>query len=151
MHTENSILILGVPRRVIFETASDLSLWPKILPHYRWIRFLERSPDRNVVQMAARRKWIPVNWTSVQEIDRTNMEVRFRHLKAFTKGMIVVWTFRETSDGVEVRIRHDLAPLPIPLIGNFIAEEIIGNFFIRFIAGQTLAHMKRYIESRYGS
>jgi hypothetical protein len=33
-----------------------LELWPEILPHYRGIRFLERSPNRNVVVMAARER-----------------------------------------------------------------------------------------------
>lgn len=152
MHTENSI-IMNAPLETIFETAADLSLWPKILPHYRWIRFLEQSPTRNMVRMAAwrkcppfRRAGIPVQWTSEQEIDRDKKEVRFHHLKAFTKGMRVVWTFTPTDDGVLVRIRHDLQP-NIPLIGKFVAEQIIGQFFIGYIANQTLMYMKRYVES----
>jgi len=149
MHAENSIL-MQAPLDKIFETAANLSLWPKILPHYRWVRYLEQSPKKNVVQMAARRKWIPVKWTSEQEIDREKKEVRFHHLKAFTKGMRVVWTFRQTDQGVEVRIRHDLQS-GIPLIGKFIAEKVIGVFFISYIANQTLMHMKRYVEATYGT
>jgi hypothetical protein len=41
------------PKMSIFKMATNLELWPKILPHYRYIRFLERSPDRNIVVMAA--------------------------------------------------------------------------------------------------
>ena len=149
MHTENSIIMKATLEK-IFETAADLSLWPKILPHYRWIRFLEQSPTRNVVRMAARRKWIPVQWTSEQEIDREKKEVRFHHLKAFTKGMLVVWTFTPTAEGVEVRIRHELKPT-IPLIGRFISEKIIGEFFVGYIANQTLHHMKRYVEDLHGT
>ncbi|MBI3788588.1 MAG: SRPBCC family protein [Ignavibacteriales bacterium] len=156
MHTENSILI-HAPAETIFETAADLSLWPTILPHYRWIRFLEKSPARNVVTMAANRKipallgiQIPVQWTSEQEIDRKNMEIRFHHLTAFTKGMRVVWTFTSTANGVEVRIRHDLKPT-IPIIGKFIAKTIIGEFFVSYIANQTLYHMKQYVEQHYGA
>lgn len=156
MHTENSIIV-SAPLERIFETAADLSLWPVILPHYRWIRFIERSPYRNVVRMAARRKCppfrragIPVQWTSEQEIDREKMEIRFHHLKAFTKGMRVAWTFTQIDDGVEVRIKHDLKPT-IPIIGKFVTEKIIGEFFIGYIANQTLTHMKKYVEERYGS
>ena len=141
---------MNAPLEKIFETAADLSLWPKILPHYRWIRFLEQSPTHNTVQMAARRRWIPVQWTSEQEIDRENNEIRFHHLKAFTKGMRVVWTFAQRNGTVEVRIRHDLAPT-IPIIGTFITEKIIGDFFISYIASQTLIHMKRYVEGAYGT
>jgi hypothetical protein len=42
--------------------------------------------------MAATRSGIPISWTSEQIIDRDRVEVRFCHLKAFTKGMRVVWT-----------------------------------------------------------
>jgi ribosome-associated toxin RatA of RatAB toxin-antitoxin module len=144
VHTGNSIL-MHAPRAIIFETAADLSQWPRILPHYRYIRYLERSPARNVVKMAAIRSGIPISWVSEQCIDRTRCEVRFRHLKAFTKGMEVVWTFDETPQGVRVTILHDLdfrvralAPL---------AEPIIGGFFISHIAGRTLECMKKHLEN----
>src|ERR671935_257193 len=103
MHKVNSI-IMQAPKRLVFETAANLELWPKILPHYRFIRYLERSPDRNVVVMAATRSGIPISWTSEQIIDRDRLEIRFHHLKAFTKDMRVVWTFKETGEGVLVEI-----------------------------------------------
>lgn len=149
MTTEN-IITIRAPEEKIFETAADLSMWPTILPHYRWIRYTEKSPTRNVVVMAAKRGWIPVQWTSEQEIDRVKKEIRFRHLKAFTKGMLVVWTFSPKQEGVEVRIRHELKPT-IPIIGTFIAERIISKFFIAFIANQTLRYMKKYVEENYGT
>ncbi|PYK63947.1 MAG: hypothetical protein DME50_16220 [Verrucomicrobia bacterium] len=70
MHKRNSI-VMRAPKMSIFETAANLELWPTILPHYRYIRFLERSPDRNIVVMAARRSGIPISWTSEQIIDRS--------------------------------------------------------------------------------
>ena len=69
MHKTNSI-VMHAPKTAIFETAANLELWPEILPHYRYIRFLERGPDRNVVVMAAERSGIPISWTSEQIIDR---------------------------------------------------------------------------------
>ncbi len=149
MHKENSIII-NAPRARIFEAASDLSQWPRILPHYRWIRYIEKSLNKNLVVMGARRGWIPIQWTSEQIIDPERSEVRFHHLKAFTKGMDVVWTFKERADGVEVKISHDLKPR-IPLIGRFVAESIVGDFFIHYIANRTLYHMKLYLESNYGT
>lgn len=129
----------------IFETAANLELWPTILPHYRYIRYLERGPQRNLVVMAARRSGIPISWTSEQLIDRHRMEVRFHHLKAFTKGMEVVWTFQETPDGVRVEIVHDLR-FRVPLLAP-VANAIIGNFFIHHIANRTLRCMKAYLEA----
>jgi ribosome-associated toxin RatA of RatAB toxin-antitoxin module len=146
MQTGNSIIIQA-SREAIFQTAADLEQWPRILPHYRYIRYLERGPERNIVEMAACRSGIPVSWTSEQIIDPARMEVRFHHLKAFTRGMRVVWTFKETPAGVLVEIIHvlrfriaALAPL---------AERIIGGFFIQQIANQTLHAMKAHLESRH--
>jgi ribosome-associated toxin RatA of RatAB toxin-antitoxin module len=144
MHTANTIIIRA-PKTAIFETAANLKLWPKILPHYRYIRYLERGPDRNLVVMAAVRSGIPISWTSEQVIDREKLEIHFHHLKAWTKGMHVVWSFKETPEGVLVEIMHELrfrvralAPL---------AEPIIGNFFIHAVASKTLRCMKAYLEN----
>jgi ribosome-associated toxin RatA of RatAB toxin-antitoxin module len=145
MHTGNSIII-HAPKSMIFETAANLELWPKILPHYRYIRYLERGADRNLVVMAATRLGLPIAWTSEQIIDRKRGEVRFHHLKAWTKGMDVVWTFRETPAGVVVEILHDLR-FSIPLLAP-IAEPIISKVFIHPVASKTLRCMKTYLESR---
>ena len=130
----------------IFETAANLELWPKILPHYRYIRFLERSPDRNVVVMAAIRSGIPISWTSEQTIHRDKYEIHFHHLKAWTKGMQVVWTFQKTPNGVLVEIMHDLK-FRVSLFAP-VADKIIGNFFIHHIANKTLRCMKAYVETQ---
>jgi ribosome-associated toxin RatA of RatAB toxin-antitoxin module len=145
MHTANSIII-SAPKAAIFETAANLELWPKILPHYRYIRYLERSPDRNVVVMAAVRSGIPITWTSEQIIDRAHCEIHFRHLKAWTKGMHVVWKLTETPAGVLVEILHDMR-FRIPLLAP-IAEPIIGKGFIHPVATRTLRWMKVYLEGQ---
>jgi ribosome-associated toxin RatA of RatAB toxin-antitoxin module len=145
MHKTNSLL-MRAPKMAIFETAADLELWPKILPHYRYIQFLERGPDRNIAVMAARRSGIPISWTSEQIIDREKLEIRFLHLKAWTKGMRVVWTFSDAPEGVLVTISHDLR-FRIPALAP-IVDPIIGNFFIYNVANRTLWCMKAYVEAR---
>jgi ribosome-associated toxin RatA of RatAB toxin-antitoxin module len=145
MHKSNSI-IMHAPKTLIFETAANLELWPKILPHYRYIRYLERNSDRNLVVMAATRSGIPISWTSEQIIDRDRLEIHFHHLKAFTKGMCVVWTFQDAPTGVLVEIKHDLA-VRVNLLAP-IADKIIGDFFIHNIANKTLRCMKAYVEAK---
>ena len=144
MHKTNSI-IMHAPKLAIFETAANLELWPRILPHYRYIRYLERGENRHIVVMAAVRSGIPIKWTSEEIIDRDRVEVHFNHLKAFTKGMHVVWTFTETPDGVRVEIMHELKFHPRFLAP--IMEPIIGDFFIGNVANKTLHCMKKYVES----
>jgi ribosome-associated toxin RatA of RatAB toxin-antitoxin module len=145
MHKTNSI-VMHAPKTAIFDAAANLELWPKILPHYRYIRFLERGRDRNVVVMAARRSGIPISWTSEQIIDRERLEIRFLHLKAWTKGMHVVWTFSDAPEGVRVAISHDLTFRIRALAA--IVDPIIGNFFIHPVASKTLRCMKAYVEAR---
>jgi ribosome-associated toxin RatA of RatAB toxin-antitoxin module len=145
MHKTNSLL-MQAPKMSIFETAANLELWPKILPHYRYIRFLERGSNRNVVVMAAVRSGIPISWTSEQIIDRERCEIHFRHVKAWTKGMHVVWTFTDTQQGVLVQISHDLQ-FRVPALSP-IVDPIIGSFFIHNVANKTLRCMKAYVEAR---
>lgn len=145
MHTENSI-VMKAPRSRIFEVAADLSGWPEILPHYRWVRYLKKSDQKSLVVMAAKRGWIPIRWTSIQEIDREHGQIRFHHVKAFTRGMDVVWTFEECDGGVRVRITHDM-PSRNENGGSFFARQVIGRFFISPVADLTLHHMKEYVEN----
>jgi ribosome-associated toxin RatA of RatAB toxin-antitoxin module len=145
MHKTNSI-IMCAPKMMIFETAANLELWPRILPHYRYIRYVEHGPSRNVVVMAATRSGIPISWTSEQIIDRSKLEIHFRHLKAWTKGMRVVWTFSDTPDGVLVAISHDLR-FRIRALAP-IVDLVIGDFFIHNIANKTLRCMKAYVEAK---
>ena len=145
MRSTNAIIIRA-PKERIFSTAANLELWPKILPHYRYIKYLSRGTDRNVVIMAARRCGIPISWTSEQIIDRERMEVRFRHLKAWTKGMNVVWRFSESAAGVLVEIVHELR-FRVRWLAP-IAETIIGAGFIEPVATKTLRHMKAHIEQQ---
>jgi ribosome-associated toxin RatA of RatAB toxin-antitoxin module len=145
MQTGNSIIIQA-PREAIFETAADLANWPRILPHYRYVRFLEHNRQRSIVEMAALRSGIPISWTSEFVVDRERMELRFLHLKKFTRGMKVVWTFKETPAGVLVEIMHALRFRVAALAP--IAEPVIGGFFIHHVANQTLQAMKAHVEKK---
>jgi uncharacterized membrane protein len=144
MQTGNSI-IMQAPIRTVFETAADIEGWPRILPHYRYVHFLERGPERSIVKMAAMRSVIPISWVSEFVVDRQRSELQFLHLKAFTRGMHVVWTFKETPSGVLVEILHTLR-FRVPFLA-FLAEPIIGSFFIHHVAGQTLRAMKTHVEA----
>lgn len=58
MQTVNTILIHASHMRTV-ETVADLALWLATLPRYRYIRFHEQSPTRNIVKMTASRGGIP--------------------------------------------------------------------------------------------
>ena len=143
LRTENSILIKA-PLDRVFEATSNLLLWPKVLPHYRWIRILQAGEDGLIVKMAARRGWLPIQWTSRFQIDPNAPELRFEHLRAFTRGMKVQWTYTPTTDGVLVRISHELERASV--LGRWFAHHVLGDMFIQPVATRTLLHFKQYLE-----
>jgi hypothetical protein len=96
--------------------------------------------------MAAYRGFIPIAWVSEQIIDRDHREIRFKHLKAWTKGMTVTWRFRQLPAGVHVEIAHDLS-FRLPMLAP-LAEPIISGFFINSVATQTLRCMKAHVEKK---
>jgi ribosome-associated toxin RatA of RatAB toxin-antitoxin module len=143
MNCENSICIRA-PLDTIFAKTSDLESWPKLLPHYRWIRVLARDGHALIVNMAARRGWLPIQWTSRFEADVRSHELRFHHLKAFTRGMDVKWTFTPTADGVLVRITHEVSRRSA--FGRWFAERVLAKHFIQPVAARTLRHFKQHLE-----
>ncbi len=105
-------------------------------------------PWGGIVKMSAVRTFIPTTWISIYRVDPANRQLHFEHLRSSlnaTRGMVVVWDFTETPDGVRVEITHDLE-LHWPLIGGFVGKYIVGFFFIHHIATRTLAGLKRKVE-----
>lgn len=144
MHTATSIQIKA-SRESTFALVSDLARWPEWLPHYRSIRFRGAGQRGQIVEMAAVRSGIPISWTSEYWPDPRALELHFLHLTKWTKDMKVVWTLTPTRDGTRVEIVHDLR-FRVPLFA-WLAEPIIGRFFIDHVARQTLATFKARLEA----
>jgi ribosome-associated toxin RatA of RatAB toxin-antitoxin module len=148
MRTSN-VITIQAPLERIFQVAADLSRWPDFLSHYRYNRFLSQMPWGGIVKMSAVRTGIPTTWISEYRIDTEKRQLYFKHLRSAlnaTRGMIVVWHFEPTPEGIRVEITHDLE-LHWPLIGGFVGKYIVGLFFIHHIATRTLAGLKRKVEN----
>jgi len=148
MHTANTVEMRGALDHIV-ALAVDTERWPEILPHYRWVTLLDGGGDHKTIEMAARRGRIPVKWRARQDVERHGPTpiIRFHHVGGVTKGMDVAWTFEPTQDAVLVTIDHAFAP-PWPLVGNLVANHIIGPQFIEAIAGKTLTTIKGIVENR---
>jgi hypothetical protein len=136
------------PLDVIFRLAADVEHWPDHLPHYRYVRFHERRADGGgVVEMSANRPFGPLDWptwwTSLMRVDTpgeaTRPAIRFRHIRGVTTGMDVEWAFESRNDGTYVSIVHVWNGPPLPVIGVFAAQSVIGPVFVHGIASRTLA------------
>jgi len=144
MHTENEIWMRVPPERV-FELVAEISRWPVLLPHYRWVRVLEERAGGRVAEMAARRGLFPVKWTSVQRLFPENGRICYHHISGITRGMDVEWRLTPRDGGTQVVIVHDLA-LAGRLLRTELAGWIIGHLFVEAIAGRTLHHLKEFGE-----
>ena len=151
MRTVDRITIRA-PIARIFEAAADVEQWPRILPHYRTVRFLERRDGGagGTVEMAAWRPFAvaryPAWWVSEMHVDATAREIRYRHVRGITRGMDVVWRLVARGNDVDVTIEHEWAGPAWPLIGGLAARLVIGPVFVHGIAKRTLAGIKRHTE-----
>ncbi len=145
MQSVNQIRINGDPDR-IFALAANIQDWPRILPHYRYVVIEEQADRHKVARMGASRDGFPVKWRARQELLPEERRIRFQHVGGITRGMDVEWRIEPERDSVLVTIHHDLS-YPVPLIGPFFAEFIVGRLFVHNIAGKTLKCIKQIVES----
>ena len=142
---------IRAPAELVFAAASQVERWPELLPHYRWVRFLERGAGSSVVEMAAWRPFgalrYPTWWVSEMWVDQARLEVRYRHIRGITRGMDVVWKLVPVGPVTDVTIVHEWTGPSWPLIRRPAAEWVIGPVFIHGIASLTLAGIARYLES----
>jgi ribosome-associated toxin RatA of RatAB toxin-antitoxin module len=148
VRTVDHITIRGSVARVL-AAARDVERWPAFLPHYHWVRILERRGEGALVEMAAWRPFgllrYPTWWVSEMDVPDAP-EVRYRHVRGITRGMEVRWRVSGQDGAVDVEIVHEWDGPPWPLISWIAANVVIGPVFVHGIASRTLAGIKRHIE-----
>ncbi|MGI8688382.1 MAG: SRPBCC family protein [Thermomicrobiales bacterium] len=154
MYTETSVVMHG-PRERIFALGAAIEDWPLILPHYRSVMLTERTVrlDGTTYKVATMKAWrllpfgkIPVGWRTIQESNPATGLLHFLHIGGFTKGMDVYWRLKPEGDATRVTITHDFT-LKWPLVGEFVAHRIVGQFFVDAIARRTLNSIKMMVEA----
>jgi uncharacterized membrane protein len=142
---------MRAPVERVFQAARNVELWPSMLSHYRWVRWLQRNGEGGVVEMAAWRPFgalrYPVWWVSEMQADPGAGTIRYRHIRGITAGMDVMWQLERADDGTEVSIEHEWRGPRWPLIGPLAAALVIGPVFVSGIASRTLAGIARHVES----
>jgi ribosome-associated toxin RatA of RatAB toxin-antitoxin module len=149
MFTSNTVEISGSADLIydrIYQLAADIQDWPTLLPHYRYMRVLERSDTHKIADFGASRDGFPCRWRARQELFPNEGRITYQHIGGITKGMWVEWRLEKRDDRVRVTIDHKLS-YPVPLLGPLFARFIVGNLFIHNIAGKTLACIRRKVEA----
>ncbi len=98
MHTENRITIRGDIDH-IFAVASAVEAWPRILPHYRWVKVLSGTTTERLVEMAAHRDGFPVRWTARQRLEPHQHRMHFTQQFPPMAPMSYVTMMSEQSAG----------------------------------------------------
>jgi ribosome-associated toxin RatA of RatAB toxin-antitoxin module len=133
--------------QTIFRLAAAVEDWPRLLPHYSWVRVV-RADDavQRTVEMAARRDvlgsiGIPLRWTAVQTLHPERGAIEFEHIRGISRGMRVTWTIEPSAIEGEARveIQHAFTPdWPVP---DALVHAIVGEYFVNGVARRTLAHL----------
>ena len=134
-------VVIAAPPQTVYRFASATERWPEFLPHYRFVRVLEERGATRLVEMAARRDWIPLRWVAEQTNDAERPGIRFRHVRGWTRGMEVEWRFEPVEGGTRVTIEHRLH-FRFPVAADWFGEHVVCGFFIDHVAQRTLARMK---------
>jgi aromatase len=150
MHREIAIGI-AAPPDLVFALAHDVERWADLLPHYSRSVAVDRHPDGSLVaEFIAHRPLIgvlglglPVTWRSRTWSEVETRRLRFVHVAGATKGMDVTWRIAPAGAGGDstVTIEHVFNPR-LPGFAAF-----VDRFFIRPIAGRTLATFKALAEA----
>jgi len=140
--------MVDAPLARIFRLAADVERWPALLPHYRYVRFVDRRSDGGgIVDMSANRPFGVVHWPTWWQSRMAvhapggsrPPSIRYTHIAGVTRGMEVEWTFEEMGAMTRVRIVHLWNGPPVPMAGGVAAALVIGPVFVHGIASRTLA------------
>lgn len=142
----SSGMTIAASARDVYALAAATERWPQILQHYRYVRVLSDDGRRRVVEMGASRDGIPIAWTAEQTNDPLTPRITFRHVRGWTRGMDVAWTFAEADGLTHVRIEHRL-DFAFPFASDWLGTHVVGGFFVDNVARKTLARMKTLAEA----
>ena len=142
--TRNAVDI-AAPPALVYALGSRTDRWPDILPHYRYVRVLERNGVSSLVAMGAWRHIFPIRWVAEQTNDAVTPHIAFRHVQGWTRGMDVEWIFETIPGGTRVTIEHRLA-FRFPVAAGWLGRHLVSNYFIHGVAAKTLACVKELAE-----
>ena len=143
--TRNTVEIAAPPERV-YALASATERWPQILPHYRYVRVLADDGTTRTVAMSAWRDVFPVRWVARQTNDPAGPHIAFHHVRGWTRGMDVEWTFEPRGATTLVTIVHRLA-FAFPVASAWLGKHVVSGYFIHGVAAKTLARIKALAEA----
>jgi ribosome-associated toxin RatA of RatAB toxin-antitoxin module len=132
----------------VFNLLAGVELWPALFQHVRSARVLRRDGQRRLVVVRVAWRGLPASYTAIVTADVDRCRLTIRHLSPMTRGSEATWTVSPTSeldDAVDVDVvQHVIVPLPI--VGDLLARELIGGRVARDLGQSMLDRLKEVAE-----
>jgi len=144
MQTENSIVIKGDIDEV-FSVVQDVERYPEFMPQFKETEIIKKDGNKILVKRRIKIGCLPLDWQSEMVIGKDRW-IKFTHLTGLLRGMETEWRFKETEEGVEIRVFHNLE-IKIPIVGRIITF-ILWEAFIKKTAEIMLKKIKERVEGK---
>jgi aromatase len=113
-HTDNAVLI-DAPMQLVWETTNDITTWPTLFTEYSAVEILHQSGDTVRFRLTTHADPTGNVWSWVSErvvSPRTRTARAHRIQTGWFEYMHILWTYRQTPDGVEMRWIQDFTMKP---------------------------------------
>lgn len=87
----------GLP--TVFRLASEVELWPALIPHVRSARVLQRRGQQRLVAVRVCWHGLPLAWRAIHTLDRDAGTIAFRQVTGPARGSTVRWRIVPAGGG----------------------------------------------------
>jgi aromatase len=144
-HTDNATII-DAPMELVWEMTNDVPSWPSLFSEYAAAEILERNGDTIRFRLTmhpdeAGNRW---SWVSERTVSPATRTVRAQRVEpGWFQYMQILWSYRPTPSGVEMRWIQDFAMKPeSPLDDEAMTERLNTNTVIQ------MKRIKGLVETR---
>jgi aromatase len=129
-HTDNAVLI-DAPMQLVWEMTNDIPSWPTLFSEYASAEILQRTGDTVRFRLTTHPDGAGNTWSWVSEriaSPRTRTVRAHRIEPGWFEYMHILWSYRQTPHGVELRWIQDFTMKPdAPLDDAAMATRINAN------------------------
>ncbi|MFD8494676.1 SRPBCC family protein [Amycolatopsis sp. NPDC059657] len=143
----DSRVIIDAPLDFVWDSTNDVADWPELFTEYAMAEVLHA--EGNLIRFRLTMHPDPQgnawSWVSERELDPANRKVVARRIElGWFEYMDIVWTYRQTPSGVEMRWQQSFAMRDdAPLDDAAMGERITTNSAIQ------MRHIKEKVEQRH--
>lgn len=133
-HVDNAVLV-DAPFELVWSMTNDVTSWPSLFSEYAAVEVLDRDRDTITFRLTMHpdeqgNAW---SWASERTVSTATHTVRAHRVEpGWFRYMDILWSYRQTPDGVEMRWIQDFEMRPeSPVDDVTMAERLNRNTAIQ--------------------